>query len=276
MREYLTSNRTYYISNTGDDTATGSIDYPWKTIAHAYDWCQEHLDLCNKKLTFIITTDLVGSTTLSGPIVGQKSSGDVTFIGLNPNIVVSNIDSGDLFYATDTARFFVQNLTLRAPNGIGLVASNGTILANNLTFDEMSIGIDACSPSAIIGATNLTWLGKTFGAGITAEDNGWVNIGGKMTMQGSTFTRAFAQADLGGMVDGTGMTWEGSAKGRPYQAYSLGIVFTGNGLADPKFYPGDQPGQANPWVLSLAPKPWYQFWKQPTVLIRTGDGGLYY
>ena len=248
MRECLTSNRIVPIRN--------------ESLSDAWARCANTLDLCGYRLTFQLPAEYGEASNINGAIPG----GPVVIQG--PSNVTA---AGQLFRVNDGARFSLNDVTLKG--GMGVVVASGMVMVNGVTFDALDIGVDVCGPDAIAGVGDVTFLARDFGAGLTAEDGGWINCGGHAKVEGARFSRCFAQADLGGMIDGTGFTYEGAAIGRRYQAYTTGIVFTGTGQARPDFFPGDQPGQANQ-AVEVALSRW--FWQRPqSVAVPAFGAGTY-
>jgi len=249
MREYLTSNRTYYVATTGDDNGDGSAARPWRTNQHAYDWCRDKLDLGGRKITIQMVGNLAGGSTLLGPMTGIKAPEDFAFHGGSPSqFIVSSPNAAFLFMAGDDARFAVQGMTLRSPGGMGVVSSEGVVKVGDLFFDEMDISLDVCSPrSMIVGIGDLFWLHRPFRSAATAECGGQINLSCNLIISGApNFSGAFAQADLGGGIDATGAkVSHGAATGNRYGSFSNARVFTGLSKGDPAaqtFFPGDKPG----------------------------------
>ena len=201
MRECLSADRTIPVE--------GSLSEAWLRA-------RDTLDLCGHTLTLQLPAEYIGATSINGQIPG----GAVVIQGGRVS------GTGQLFRVNDGARFTLSGVTLCAPGGMGVVVASGTVLINDVTFDGIDICVDVCGPDSIAGVGNATFLPKSFGAALTAEDGGWIGISGFAMVHGARFSRCFAQADLGGKIDGTGFTWAGAATGRRYQAYTGGLVFT--------------------------------------------------
>ncbi len=250
-RTYLTGPATYYVSNSGSDAiGDGSSAHPWATLAHAYNWCRDALDLGGQKVTISVPASYVGSTTCVGPMTGQVLPSDFSFVGAGPgSCSIGNPAAGNcLFLAQEGARFGVRGATLSS-GGFGIVCSDGVIEIGNLYFNTMTnSSLDAASPRAQIylkAGDTLTWLnGQSFTSAATAEDHGMIILAGTLTISGSpTFTGAFLQSDLGGMIDYSACTINpGSAVGKQFNALSFGLVFSGNAPGTPCALPGNAAG----------------------------------
>jgi hypothetical protein len=255
-RILLTADRYYYVNcSTGNDANRGTALAPWLTLAHAYNYARNHLDLGGRYSIFVkLQTNCVGQNVMSGPLVGQRTPNQFMFLGDCADhaavTLSANGNNQALAYATNEARFAVRCMTLAAADGgSAFLVSSGTLQAGDvsLTGDNANSWVDVAGPRSEfvgIGALSFRSAGRT-NIGFVAEDYGMIALPVPLICVGATVFSAFAQADLGGIIDASNATvTHGACKGLKYRAVLNGIVFTG-GTHDPKFFPGDAPGEDN-------------------------------
>jgi hypothetical protein len=252
-RILLTADRYYYVNcSTGNDANPGTASAPWLTLAHAYNYARNHLDLGGRYSIFVkLQTNCAGQNVMSGPLVGQRTPRHFMFLGdCADHAAVTLSTSGNnqfLMYASNEARFAVRCMTLAAADGgSAFLVTSGTLEAGDvsLTGDNANSWVDVAGPRSNfvgLGALSFRSAGRT-NIGFVAEDYGMIALPVPLICTGATVFGAFAQADLGGIIDASNATvTHGACKGQRYRAISNGIVFTG-GTHDPKFFPGDAPG----------------------------------
>jgi hypothetical protein len=260
MRTTLSADVTYYVADTGSDaTGDGSAGNPWRNISKAYTYARDNLDLAGHTVWVQLPAHLSGQWNLLHGALTGAIGGRSFIVNGDPNNPTVYLMSGEavgaeLIAVFDGAALTVQGTGLTVPNGIALVASNGTILFGHVLLNAAAIHLDAASPQALIQAIGdyyIVGVGPLVNIHAVAEDHGQIALPVHVTIAGTpTWNSTFAQGDLGGMVDGTSFSYSGTAYGKRYNASGNGIVFTG-GSGGPNFFPGDTAGT-------------------------TGTGGIYY
>jgi hypothetical protein len=252
-RTRLSANRTYFVDCAhGNDGSAGDADTPWQTPVHAYDYARKNLDLGGQySVTVRLLSSCTGQNYLAGPLVGQLTPQDFTFVGdcANPGTirVSANGTNQNLWYAADDARFAVRCMTVESSDGgSGFLVSSGVLMAGDVFLRGVAANawVDVAGPRSVFHAIGpLTFLhGGSTNIGFVAEDHGWIVLPGALVCSGAPIFGTFVQADLGGMIDASNATVTHAAcTGRKYNALTLGIVFTG-GTRNPGFFPGNSPG----------------------------------
>jgi hypothetical protein len=252
-RTLLTANRLYHVDcSAGSDDNSGAADAPWRTPTHAYDYARNNLDLAGQyHVTVRLLSNCKGQNVMAGPLVGQLTPQDFTFVGdcANPGAisVSANGKQQYLWYAAEDARFAVRCMTVESSDGgAGFLVTNGVLMAGDVWLHgvDANAWVDVAGPRSLFHAIGpLTFLhGGSTNIGFVAEDHGHIILPGALVCSGAPIYGTFVQADLGGMIDATSATVTHAAcTGRKYNALTLGIVFTG-GTHDLGFFPGTSAG----------------------------------
>ena len=251
-RTRLSASRTYFVDcSHGSDSSAGEADTPWRTPAHAYDYARKNLDLGGQySVSVRLLSSCTGQNYLAGPLVGQLTPQDFSFVGdcANPGAirVSANSTGQHLWYAADDARFAVRCMTVESSDGgSGFLVSSGVLMAGDVWLRGVANSwVDVAGPRSVFHAIGpLTFLhGGSTNIGFVAEDHGQIILPGALVCSGAPIYGTFVQADLGGMIDASNASVTHAAcTGRKYNALTLGIVFTG-GTRNFGFFPGNSPG----------------------------------
>ena len=247
-RTYLGGPVTYHVSSSGNDANAGSAAAPWATLTHAYNWCRDNLDMAGQTVTIQLDSNIVESVVCRGPMTGQASSEDFSFVGnpAAPGSVSITTTGSIVFWGYEEARFGVDGMTISSP-GFGIVCSAGVIAPANIYWNSCAAScLDVGGSRSYIYAKGpMTWLhAQSFTSAATAEDHGTIALPEPLIISGSpSFGGAFLQADLGGMIDYTAASISpGAATGKQFNALSFGLVFSGNPPGTPCALPGNAPG----------------------------------
>jgi hypothetical protein len=252
-RIVLTEDRSYFVNcESGSDSNQGTAEAPWRTIAHAYNVARNTLDLAGRYSVYVrMQTPCSGQSVLSGPLTGQRTPRDFTFVGDCTDIaritIAATRPTQNLWYAHSDASFAVRCMTVvPADGGSGFLTAGGTIWAGDIAFAGRGAAawVNVAGPRAIFRAFGpLRFLdGATVNIGFVAEDHSQIELPVPLICVGAPQFGTFVQADLGGMVDASGAEVQpAQCRGIRYRALSLGIVFTG-GTKKQDFFPGNEPG----------------------------------
>lgn len=247
-REILGSDRTYYVSTTGNDSNDGlTVSTPLLNIQTAIDLIANTLYVPSSRTVTIQLAD--GTYTVNTSQVLRATAGGGSFIisgnAGNAAAVVCTISvNGGVFLASDNAGLWnIRNLTLQSSaSGSGLVAERGSSMSfQNLIFGTgMSSHLVPATNAAIRATGNYTISG-----GGTQHANSVV--GGTLDVTNRTITLTgtpaftyFCNCGYAATANFAGCTFSGAATGSRYQIFANGVVITGG--AGATFLPGNAVG----------------------------------
>lgn len=253
LRTRLTTNATYYVATTGNDSNPGTSGSPWLTLQHALNFLQSSIDTAGFAVT-INNADgtYSGNTLVTGDFVG---GGPINIIGntsVPANCILSSSSADALkFVNCRGTQITIDGFKITtATSGIGISAYQSDIIVGQ----HMNFGSCASTHmSAYTGANIvLSSLAYTISGGGTSHwfaDNGSriVNVGGgaTMTLTGTpAFSNGFANSNDNSTINpGSGITFSGSATGQYFIATSNGVVQTNGSGAT--YLPGNAGGSTS-------------------------------
>jgi hypothetical protein len=249
QREVLASDRTYYVSPSGNDGNDGrSPAGAFQTIQHAFDVIYGSIDLGRGYTANIQLADgtYLGANTLGALAAGatQTGAGMVVVNGnaaTPSNVVVNNPPAG----GNDTFAFFgnfhaeIRNLKIRNShaNGDGIHASSGAVIGfTNIVFDSVQANhLDADAAATIYGYGNYSIVAGGV-AHFVATLNGLIQIFvDTVTITGTPVFSEFVQANTCGIVQLFSGTFSGAISGAKYVVFenavveNFGVVLPGTG-----------------------------------------------
>jgi hypothetical protein len=248
-REVMVTNRTYYVSTTGSDTAnTGlSSSSPFATVANALSVIYGTLDCAG----FNVTIKLADGTytapiTISGNPMGI-GSGTFTIEGnaTTPGNVVLSC-SADCFVAKNDASVSVKGLKFQTTSGTGLKTDSG---ARIFVLDGCQFGsctaqhIFATVKSMVQVLANYTITGNAPIHWNAALDSTILSFGNTIDASNRAFSNIFATATETSIIAVSGtFTTTGSTGTRYYITSGATIQTYGAGA---NYLPGNAAGYAD-------------------------------
>lgn len=250
FRERLTAARTYYVSPTGNNTASGlSAATAFATIQRALDVILGTLDLGGYDVTI-----QAAAGTYTDPvrmISPQVGAGRITLLG-NPttpaNVLINVTNAACIQVDSAAARLFVGGVKLQntgaaallnARNGgyIETIAKNefGSCPVGHRILSEFGSTIYALAPEIISGTAAGAHLYANTNANLFVQGATW-------TASGTAAQSAFVIAAGGGVVYAYANTATGTFSGQRYNA-SQGAAINSNG-GGANYFPGTSAGDA--------------------------------
>lgn len=249
VKKALTANADYYVATTGSDSNVGDAAHPWLTMQHAWDFCQNGLNLNGFKVTVHVAAGTyAAAVTGNGQLTGASSPDSFTIIG--DTATPSNVVTSSPFVATNNASIYVRGMrcTSTSPQGGTFQAANG----GSLMFDSIEFGIAtnvhlyATSGGRVLINGGYTVFG---GAGVHFYSNvqGLIGLATStpflITVTGTpAFSSAFADSRISSLINlpASIVSFTGAATGVRYLADYLSNIYTEGGGAN--FFPGNSAG----------------------------------
>ena len=249
MREFLTSDREYHVSQTGDDTNAGTEASPLRTFNEALTRCHS-LDFGGKKVQVKVGEGLWDEGfTVWGPMVGQLLQSDFTIEGDTnaPDRVVIDPTADPCLSIAHHARARFQGFKLKNANSSCVKAFRRAYLEiGHIEYGDCAFMHNQAANGKILAvADNIISGGATqhvvcevgqgsfdFGAGVT------------YTLIGTPhFSKVFVDVGENSQVAAHTVNFVGNATGKKYTITNGGIIVTNyvNG-DDLDKIPGDIPG----------------------------------
>jgi Protein of unknown function (DUF1565) len=238
-REILTSDRTYYVSTTGQDTADG-LTAPFRTIQKAIDTVAQ-LDLS----IFNAIIQCASGTYTSGAVVRGP------FVGFGRVILRGNLATPSLCFINSAESGVI------CENGGSIDVEGFRISAVNYAFYALALGFVRVTGPIELGTADVHFIVDAT-ASIRVRSNITIVAGAAyfVVVFGGYFgflpgititfvsTPAFAAAvvftDRGGLAEMVSVTFVGSATGVRFAALSNGVIFTNT--SNVNFIPGSVAG----------------------------------
>lgn len=247
-RERVSSNRTYYVATTGNDSNSGlSIGVPFLTIQKAVSVISNTLSI---DVGVVITVQVsTGTYTLSTAVTLAQfvGGGSVVIqgnIGTPGNVILTSSALSEQFVAPSKCDYTVQGFRLQATGGtpIGFLVNGGRLKVGAVEFNTGLLAHLYAQNDAVIDVIDdyAILSGGTYH--VVAEKGSVVNtVGFTVTLSGTpAFAGAFAFAQFLGVIQSATATYSGSATGTRYSATTNSVINTGGGGAS--FFPGNGAG----------------------------------
>lgn len=247
MREQLTSQRTYYVSTSGDNACDGRTpETAWRTLQHAWDFIRDSLDLCSRQAIVHAADGVYAPLITSGYVVGAMNAAAVAFIGnqASPWNCVIDGGAGDALHVGAGSGVLMRGFGYRGHRGI--VVHDATVLLGWTWFGACSWAhMQAVGPLSRIAHTDSNYtIAGAAPYHVLAEQGAFINVTNCLcTFAGNLPFTAFVHANQCGLVDFTGSAFSGSpygAIGKKFDIRSNGVVSV-NGQPD-YVLPGNLPG----------------------------------
>lgn len=250
VRRQLTADETFYVSTTGNDSASGTISSPWRTLQNAYSTILNTVDSGgNYNVTIKIADGTYAGVCLDSVIPGDPL---VTFQGNTSSpsaVTIQGEASGsgcDGVFYFERGKFALAGMTIvgdgTAVDGIHASVHSRVFLGASLRFGSASNAhIDIDTGSYVFSDGDYTIVGGTaYHVGV-ADSSLFQRVGGTVTLTGTpTFSYAFAYAYNQGIVAYSSDTFSGSATGPRFRGETGGVLISGDGTQT--FFPGDSAG----------------------------------
>lgn len=252
VRTLLTSDATYYVATTGNDsTGDGSSGSPWATIQHAIDYLVEYIDLGVYDATIQLAD---GTYTDSGnELKAVNGSGTVTIQGNtgDEESVIINSSGTNFTTAQAITPYVIQYVKTRQSGSSKhcvQAMSNSVININNVYVDDTnSTGtytyIFLSQSGSVVTLSTIEFSGAC--AAFLRTQGGVINYyNGSITLTGTcSWSSAFYLASEFGGLLGINWTFSGSATGK---RYSITInSYARIGSASTSYFPGDTSGTSD-------------------------------
>jgi hypothetical protein len=237
--------------NGNDSVGDGTINNPWKTIQHAYNWVRTDVEqagytiVCNLK-PGTYSTITVSGTPLNGTffIYGDK---------LNPRSYTIKNTNGVALSAWYGSGLVVQGVALEATgtntsygtSGIGMLGSSGGwIVYQDIAFGPCN-GYQMCAQVAGICYSNGPINYSIYGGGLNHFVSSYAGditaVQSTVTVTGNpAFTQAFALSTMLGGIQAWTSTFTGAAQGVRAYVDANSVINIGGANPDTMF-PGTQP-----------------------------------
>lgn len=246
QRQQLTTNTSFFVATTGNDSNPGTSGSPWLTIQHAFNYLLANIDLAGFTATIKVADGTyTGAISIGSPFTG---GGMVQLTGnaSTPANCILSTTSNDAISVSNYAIISIQGFKIQTTSsGVGLIALNGGQINVNGTMNYgacASAHMDARgNGSAILISADYTISGASPAhqvgnfSGLISGSNLTITITGT-----PAFSSEFASADLLGLVTVTGNTYSGAATGTRYSATGNGVINTAGGGAT--YLPGNGAG----------------------------------
>jgi hypothetical protein len=249
-RERVTTARTYYVSTTGSDSATGlSVSTPFLTIQKAIQVISDTLSIDDAATVTIQLANgvytLASGVTLY-PIVGGGSvvlQGDTATPG---NVILTSAAAiTQQFLAQTRSNYTVQGFRLQATGNtpMAFYANGGRLKIGNIEFNTgLGTHLKTGNGGYIETIAAYTILGSTANH-VIAENNSVVIFGSTATASGVPIFSTFAVAQYLGLIVATTGTFSGSVQGTRYSANANAVINTNGRGAN--VFPGNAAGVTN-------------------------------
>ena len=247
LREKLSSERTYYVSTTGSDSADGlTVGTPFLTIQKAVKVVCNQLDTQDYGVTIQLAD---GTYTAGAGFTSKVGSGAVTIKGntTTPSNVLVSCVSANCFWATSNSNsvWTVKDLKVQTTTaGSGLLATEASAV---IQFSNIEFGVCVTAHTYADNYGRIQCVGNykiVGGAQFHHQVSGCgvINVTAKtVTITGTPyFSVAYAWADSLGAMVLYANTYSGAATGQRYALTRLSIIHV-NGAAI-TYLPGNTAG----------------------------------
>jgi len=243
LRTRLTSNATYYVSPTGNDSNAGTILSPFQTIQYALNYVANNLDLAGYAVTIQLGDN--GTVYAGASLMNSVFGGTVTISGnvTSPN----NTQVAYLYCSNSGINLSAQYIILGNTSTTCLQANNGAVINIGAgTFFGGAVGqvhVAATNGGEININSGYTITGSAANHMLTAN-GGKIITGGGFTVGliGSpAFSSSFAQATNTGVISLPNLSYSGSATGQKYNVSSNAVINTNTG-GSASYFPGSVAG----------------------------------
>lgn len=245
-RQVLTTNTTFYVATTGNDSNPGTIGSPWLTLQHAYNYIASNVDIAG----FTCTVEVAAGTYSAGVVASIPSVGGfVTFQGdlVTPDNCIISSGSGACFWAFDNCQINIGGFKVTGTSYLVFARGAGAKILINGAMDYGAGG------TTLLAHINADWTGFveithdytiSGGAGqhYYATGSGVIQMGLlTVTLTGTpAFAGQFALATSNGTLQVFGNTYTGAATGVRYLVDTNATIGTNGGGAS--FLPGNSAG----------------------------------
>lgn len=251
IRDRLTANRTYYVSTTGSNSATGlTVGAPFQTVQYAVAFVSQTLDLNGYSITINLADGTYSEDVVLLPYIGRGTQGhtNITIQGnatTPSNVVVSGTSTSFQAIETGQQEWVLKNLKVISL-GYGVLSDvNGWIVCDNVVFGACTTGhvlseyggvVEFISNYTINGASK-NHLFATHGGKIIYLPSLTVTLSGTLN-----FSDYFAGvSNLGTIVCPSTTFTGGTITGQRWSRDTLGTFFLG-GTAANSVFPGSTNG----------------------------------
>lgn len=236
-REYLTSDRTYYVRPDGNDSSDGGADSSasaWLTPQHAYNVIRNTLDIPFGKT---VAVEISGSHT-QGVLADNRHVGGGTVVFRGSGIIDSPTYAFAAFAGADIV---VDGLEVRAAQHGLYTKWGGIIHHQNMIFGACGVGHQTVSFQGVIVADGDYEIAGNAAYHVYAHDGAIRNENVAVTITGTRTFNRFAYA-AEGKFNYFGSTYSGKENviGQKFVASAGGII---QGDQDRHYLPGNVAGQ---------------------------------
>ena len=246
VREFLTSNRTYYVRTDGSDSNTGLVDSAggaFLTIQKAVN-VVAGLDLSTNSVTIQVRSGTyTGAVNITG---GWAGNGTVTLTGdtTTPSNVVISTTSSAAITVGNGASVRLEGFRLQTTtSGRGLSISEGArvIITGNMSFHT------CVNEHIVIGNNGYLQIASNYGISGGATAHIAILLGGTaewysrtVTITNSPTVTIFIFGSSGGVINTAGATYSGAITAKRYDVSANAVVNTNGGGAT--YFPGGTAG----------------------------------
>ena len=232
-RQRLTTNTTFYVATTGNDSNAGTSGSPWLTLQHAVNVLMDNYDLAGFTATISVATGTyTGNTSISGVFTG---GGQVLIQGSGSPVLT---DTGNAIDVLAGAAVQLAGLTIESGSGNGIHISQGgaVSLGTGMNFGECALAQVLCE---FDGLFNTIGNNYTISGGGTNHIN--LKNGGNLdcnsgssatvTISGSpVYSGAFIAATSAATALIVNYTWSGGITGQSFSVTYNGVINGVTGL----------------------------------------------
>jgi hypothetical protein len=245
IRDTLTSNRTYYVSTTGNDSNTGlDAANAFLTIQKAIDVVSNTIDNMGYAVTIQVADGAYNAPLTLKAYVG---SGLVTLQGntstpSNVTITISTSGANCIAATNGSHTWAVSGFKLSTT---GSASHSLLVLSSSLTFATLDFGASAgnhivADRNSTVVASGSYAISGGAGAHVISYDSTVDLRNRTVTITGTpAFSSSFAAANLCGVLQAESMTFSGSATGPRYSVASNSVISCGGGA---NYFPGNSAG----------------------------------
>lgn len=241
----ITSNRTYYVAQTGSDLNDGLTALtPFGTIEHAMDVIGGFLVPSNVTVTVQL---LDGTIEVADPVIPPVMDGHLQIIGntTTPGNVIVSLDGTSLGFSLSRGQrllidgFMIDSVAAGA-TPIS-VTGQARLVMSRIILDDNFVNMVVIREGGIVMVTNALTISGNCTRFLSLQGQGEFNmVNVPVTLTGTpAFSAQFALVSAG-YARFDGCTFSGSATGTRYLVNQSGVLFTNGSGAS--FLPGNSAG----------------------------------